>query len=77
MPTYTSPRFIIKVLLLGRKDVIQSHPYGTRAEAEADLTKITEARLNNTEVRLPWLQLPGNQVQAAYVEDRSTSIGIA
>jgi hypothetical protein len=77
MPTYTTPSFIIKVLLVGRKDVIESHSYGTREEAEADLQKITEARKNDFEVDLTWFQMPGNQVQAAYIEDRTTSVGFA
>ena len=77
MPTYTSPNFTIKVLLVGRKDTIDSHSYASREDAEADLIKITDARTQNTEVGLPWLQMPGSQVQAAYVEDRTTSIGIA
>jgi hypothetical protein len=50
--------------------------YQTQEEAEAALLKITDARQGKTDVDLPWLQMPGDQVQAAYVEKR-TLPGIA
>ena len=77
MSTYTTPNFVIKVLLHDRKEPIDSHSFDTREGAEADLLKITDARTQNTEVGLPWLQLPGNKIEGAYIEDQSTSIGSA
>lgn len=75
MPVYTSTSFRIKVMIFGRKDPIQSHIYNTREAAEADLVKITEARHGRSEVNLPWLQMPGDQVQAAYIDEHSVSMG--
>jgi len=74
MTTSTFPSFVIRVLVVGRKDPIDSHSYKTRDAAEADLIKITDARQGNTDVELPWLTMPGDQVQAAYVQDRTTSV---
>ena len=76
MTTTVFPSFVIRVLIVGRKDPIDSHSFKTRAEAEADLLKITDARQGNTDVELPWLTMPGDQVQAAHIIDRTTSIGV-
>jgi hypothetical protein len=75
MPVYTSTSFRIKVMIVGRKDPIQSHTYSTREAAEADLVRITEARHGRSEVDLPWLQMPGDQVQVAYIDEHSVSMG--
>jgi hypothetical protein len=67
--------YMVKVMIVGRKEVITGR-YQTQEEAEAALLKITDARQGKTDVDLPWLQMPGDQVQAAYVEKR-TLPGIA
>ena len=76
MTTHTYPSFKIRVLVVGRKDVIESHSYGKREAAEADLSKITDARQGKTDVELSWLQMPGEQVQAAYIQDRTTALSV-
>ena len=73
MPTHIS--YIVKVMVVGRKDII-THRFKIKAEAEADLLKITDAPQGQTDVELPWLTIPGDQVQAAYIEER-TLPGIA
>lgn len=75
MPIYTSTSFRIKVMIVGRKDPIQSHVYSTREAAEADLVRITEARHGKSEVDLPWLQMSGDQVQVAYIDEHNVSMG--
>ncbi len=76
MTTSIFPSFVIRVLIVGRKDPIDSHSYKTREAAEVDLIKITDARQGNTDVELSWLTMPGDQVQAAYVQDRTTSVSV-
>jgi len=73
MSTHTA--YLVSVMVVGRKDVI-THKFKTQEEAEADLTKITDARQGKTDVELPWLTMPGDQVQAAYINER-TLPGIA
>jgi hypothetical protein len=75
MPIYTTPIFVIKVFVKGRKEVIESHGYDSREAAEADLIKITDARQSGFEVDLPWLQMSGALVEAAFVEDQSVASG--
>jgi hypothetical protein len=72
MTTY--PKFVILVLLIGRDDEIRSHGFGTRADAEADLSKIMEAQQSGQHCALPWLTMKGDQIQAAYIKDESVSI---
>jgi hypothetical protein len=76
MAMYTSHSYRIKVLILGRPEPIQSPRYRNKEEAEADLVKITDARQSKIEVDLPWLQMPGDQVQAAFIDHHSTSVGV-
>jgi hypothetical protein len=76
MTTTTFPSFVIRVLVVGRKDPIDSHSYKAREDAEADLVKITDARQGGTDVELSWLTMPGDQVQAAFIQDRTTSISV-
>lgn len=75
--SWSSTWWLINVMVVGRKEIIKSPNYHDRHEAEADLRKITEARTNAADVDLPWLQMPGGQVQAAYIDEKSSSIAIA
>jgi hypothetical protein len=73
MPSHVA--YILNVMVVGRNDVI-SHKFKNQAEAEAALEKITDARQGKTDVDLPWLSMPGDQVQAASIQER-TLPGIA
>ena len=75
MPVFTNPSFVIRVLLAGRKETIDSHSYATRDKAEADLARISEARKQGIDVDLPWLQMLASTVQAAWIEDQTTAAG--
>lgn len=72
MPTFRN--YKIKVMVVGRKDIIESALFAKREEAESDLNTITEAREGRTEVKLPWLQMPGDQVQAAHIVEHSFGV---
>ena len=53
MSIETIPSFVIKVLIVGRKDPIDSHSYSSREAAEADLLKINDARQGENEMQIP------------------------
>jgi hypothetical protein len=76
MTTSIFPSFVIRVLVVGRDKPIESHAFKTRAEAEVDLTKIMDAQQGSGFVELSWLTMPGTEVQAAHVVDRTTSVSV-
>jgi hypothetical protein len=73
--TTTIPNFVIKVLLHGRKEPIASMSFDTREAAEADLLVINQAYDATGRIELPWLMMSGTDIQAAYIEDHSSSFG--
>jgi hypothetical protein len=60
--------FVVKVLINGRHDPIQSPPYDSREAAEADLERIGGALDQEQTVDLRWLKIHGPLVQGAYLE---------
>jgi hypothetical protein len=75
MSIETVPSFVIKVLIAGRKDAVESPSYESRAAAEEDLVQITDARQSDGEIMLPWLTMRGDRVDAAFIEDQSIVAG--
>jgi hypothetical protein len=71
----TIPSFVIKVIVVGRKDPIETMAYDSRDAAEADLRVLNAARTSSGEVSLPGLVMSGSHIQAAHIEDRSASFG--
>jgi hypothetical protein len=75
MTISVTPIFIIKVMVVGRRDPIESHAYDNRSAAEADLLVINDARQSKGEVQMPWLTLAGDRIDAAWIEDQSSAFG--
>lgn len=64
-----SSHAIVKVILRS-KATIES-PILSRDEAEKALGEINGARVQGTEIVLPWLSAYGGDVEAAHLEDRA------
>jgi hypothetical protein len=60
--------YVIKVLIIGRNDAIESPIFDSREAAEEDLGVISGAKFQNQPVNLPWLRMYGSGVEAAYLK---------
>lgn len=65
----TISTYRIHVGIVGRKDDVKSAIYKDKQLAESDLQAISKARLQKSEVPLPWTQFAGDQIQGAWIEE--------